>query len=171
MSSSYGDKKIYDVFLSFRGEDTRTSFTSHLHSALKNAGIYGFRDDTSIQRGHSIYTILRSIEESRISIIIFSKNYAYSRWCLQELEKIMECNRTNGQIVLPVFFDVDPSEVRHQTGEFGKAFQNLLNTIKEDHEFPVELNLDIFSPHNDEIKWRGALRQAAALAGFVVLNR
>jgi hypothetical protein len=80
----------------------------------------------------------------------------------------MECNRTNGQIVLPVFFDVDPSEVRHQTGEFGKAFQNLLSKIKEDHEFPVEFNLDIFS---DEIKWRGALRQAAALAGFVVLNR
>ncbi|WJX65729.1 hypothetical protein P8452_50355 [Trifolium repens] len=65
----------------------------------------------------------------------------------------------------------DPSEVRHQTGEFGKAFQNLLSKIKEDHEFSVEFNLDIFSLHNDEIKWRGALRQAAALAGFVVLNK
>jgi hypothetical protein len=171
MSSSYGDKKIYDVFLSFRGEDTRTSFTSHLHSALKNAGIYGFRDDTSIQRGHSIYTILRSIEESRISIIIFSKNYAYSRWCLQELEKIMECNRTNGQIVLPVFYDVDPSEVRHQTGEFGKAFQDLLSKITENHEFVLE---SVFSEEinegDDMIKWKEALRQAASLAGFVVLN-
>ncbi|MCI89298.1 TMV resistance protein N-like, partial [Trifolium medium] len=65
---------------------------------------------------------------------------------------------------------VDPSEVRHQTGEFGKAFQNLLSTIKEDHEFSVELNLDIYSHHHDEITWKGALCQAAALAGFVVLN-
>jgi hypothetical protein len=176
-SSNISDKKIYDVFLSFRGEDTRASFTSHLYASLQNAGIHVFRDDNSLPRGENIYTILRSIEESRIAIIIFSTNYAYSWWCLQELEKIMECNRTNGQIVLPLFYDVNPSEVRHQSGEFGKAFQKLLSTIKKDHEFPFELNVDRFSYHDHqhhddhpEIKWRGALRQAAALAGFVVLN-
>jgi hypothetical protein len=169
--SSYTDKKIYDVFLNFRGEDTRASFTSHLHFSLVNAGIHVFRDDSSLQRGESIYTILRSIEESRIAITIFSKKYTSSRWCLQELEKIMECNRTNGQIVLPVFYDVDPSEVRHQTGEFGKAFQDLLSRITEDDELVLE---SVFSEEinevDDMIKWKEALRQAASLAGFVVLN-
>jgi hypothetical protein len=83
----------------------------------------------------------------------------------------MECNRTNGQIVLPVFYDVDPSEVRHQTGEFGKAFQDLLSKITENHEFVLE---SVFSEEinegDDMIKWKEALRQAASLAGFVVLN-
>jgi hypothetical protein len=55
-----------------------------------------------------------------------------------------------------VFYDVDPSEVRHQTGEFGKAFQDAFNSF-EVNEFMVP-------------KWRDSLRDAAGLAGFVVLN-
>ncbi|MCH93380.1 TMV resistance protein N-like, partial [Trifolium medium] len=69
----------------------------------------------------------------------------------------MECHRTIGQVVLPVFFDVDPSEVRRQTGEFGKSFQNALNRLLKVDEFMVP-------------KWRDSLRDAAGLAGFVVLN-
>ncbi|GAU43797.1 hypothetical protein TSUD_285490 [Trifolium subterraneum] len=165
--SSYTDKKKYDVFLSFRGEDTRATFTSYLHASLINAGIHDFRDDDSLQRGESIYTILQAIEESRIAIIIFSKKYADSRWCLQEFEKIMECRKTKGQIVLPVFYDVDPSEVRHQSGEFGKGFQSLLSRVKEDHEF-LQSSMGVF-PYED-IKWTELLREVASIAGFVVLN-
>ncbi|KEH25073.1 putative TIR domain, winged helix-turn-helix DNA-binding domain-containing protein [Medicago truncatula] len=158
------ESRIHDVFLSFRGEDTRSSFTSHLYASLRNSGIKVFREDDSLQRGDHISTsLLRAIEQSRMSIIIFSTNYAESRWCLDELVKIMECNRTIGQIVLPVFLDVDPSEVRHQTSEFGKAFQILLNRrIEKEEPELIEFNL--------EMKWRTALRQAAGLAGFVVLN-
>jgi hypothetical protein len=50
---------------------------------------------------------------------------------LKEVEKIIECSRTIGQVVLPVFYDVDPSEVHHQTSEFGNAFQNLLRNCKD----------------------------------------
>lgn len=46
----------------------------------------------------------------------------------------MKCYIFDGQIILSVFYDVDPSEVRHQTGEFGKAFQNLLNKIEKETE-------------------------------------
>ncbi|MCI45878.1 TMV resistance protein N-like [Trifolium medium] len=68
----------------------------------------------------------------------------------------MECRRTIGHIVLPVFYNVDPSEVRHQAGEFGKAFQSLLSrvSVKEDAS----------------LKWRHALGEASGLAGLVVLN-
>jgi len=69
----------------------------------------------------------------------------------------MECHRTTGRVVLPVFYDVDPSEVRHQTGESGKAFQKVLNRLLKVFEFMAP-------------KWRDALRDAADLAGFVVLN-
>ncbi|XP_024641389.1 disease resistance protein RPV1 isoform X2 [Medicago truncatula] len=163
-ASLRNDTWMHDVFLSFSGKETRASFTSHLYASLQNAGFRVFRDDDSLQRGDHISTsLLRAIEQTRISIIVFSKNYAQSRWCLDELLRIMECQKTIGQIVLPVFFNVDPSEVRHQTGEFGKAFQILLNRrIEKEEPELIEFNL--------EMKLRTALRQAAGLAGFVVPN-
>jgi len=68
----------------------------------------------------------------------------------------MECYRTIGLAVLPVFYGVDPSEVRHQTGEFGKSFQLFLNRNGISKE--------------DELKWRDVLCEAAGLSGFVVLK-
>ena len=72
--------RIHDMFLSFRGEDTRASFTSHLNTSLLNAGVNVFRDDDSLQRGDAISkSINRAIEQSRIAVVVFSKNYADSQ--------------------------------------------------------------------------------------------
>jgi len=156
----YWNVNKYDVFISFRGEDTRASFTSHLYAALQNDGINVFRDDDSLQRGDQIsISLLEAIENSQIAIIVFSRNYAESRWCLDELVKIMECRKTIRQVVFPVFYDVDPSEVRHQKGKFGEVFQSLLNKKSNDI-----LN------RGYELCWKGVLWAAANLAGFVVLN-
>jgi len=134
----YEDSRNFEVFLSFRGEDTRASFTSHLYAALQNAGIFVFKDDESLPRGRQISPSLKlAIEQSRISVVVFSKNYAESWWCLKELEKIMECHRTIGHVVLPVFYHVDPSEVRHQRGDFGEAFRRLSSKISNDIEAKV----------------------------------
>ncbi|KAM7462125.1 hypothetical protein LguiA_030246 [Lonicera macranthoides] len=123
----------YDVFLSFRGEDTRKNFTDHLYHALTRAGIRTFRDDDQLPRGkHIPFQLMKAIEESRISIIVFSKNYASSRWCLNELVKVLECKNMRGQLVLPVFYDVDPSHVRKQTGSFEKAFAGYEEEEKEE---------------------------------------
>ncbi|XP_028114128.1 TMV resistance protein N-like [Camellia sinensis] len=122
-SSSTQSRWTYDVFLSFRGDDTRKNFTDHLYEALVQAGIRTFRDDDELPRGREISSeLLKSIEGSRISMVVFSKNYASSRWCLDELVKIIECKKTLGQLLLPIFYDVDPSDIRHQTGHFGEAF-------------------------------------------------
>ena len=60
----------YDVFLSFRGEDTYNSFTDHLYVALKQKGIFIFRDEEKIKRGKSISPeFLKAIEESRSVIV------------------------------------------------------------------------------------------------------
>ena len=60
----------YDVFLSFRGEDTYNSFTNHLYVALKQKGIFIFRDEEKIKRGKSISPeFLKAIEESRFVIV------------------------------------------------------------------------------------------------------
>ncbi|RVW88863.1 Disease resistance-like protein DSC2 [Vitis vinifera] len=41
---------------------------------------------------------------------------------LNELVKIMECRKEMGQTVVPIFYHVDPSDVRKQMGSFGEAF-------------------------------------------------
>ena len=157
-SSSSTHRWGYDVFLSFRGEDTRDGFTGHLYKALCDNGMYIFINN-DLQRGEEISEeLLKAIERSMISIIVFSENYAESHWCLDELVKIMKC-RTNGQLVLPVFYKVDPSEVRNQGGNFGVALTKLEKKFK-----------------NKVQSWRTALREAASLSrwhydnGLVSLN-
>ncbi|XP_019168332.1 PREDICTED: disease resistance protein TAO1-like [Ipomoea nil] len=148
-SSSYA-RITYDVFLSFSGE-TRGSFSDHLYADLNRAGVNTFRDNESIRRGGDISVELsRAIEESRISIIVFSKGYTGSRWCLDELVKIIECKQELNQIVFPIFYDVDPSEVRKQTNTFGDAL-----TLHEQRFGNQKIN-----------KWKDALTSAANLSGW-----
>ena len=141
----------YDVFLSFRGEDTRNGFTGHLYRALCDNGFKTFIDD-NLQRGEQISEeLLKAIKSSRISIIIFSQNYAFSAWCLDELVEILNCKQ-NGQLVLPVFYKVDPSEVRKQEGSFKVALAKQENKFKNNIE-KVQ-------------RWRAALNEAASLSGW-----
>nr|GEW43697.1 Toll/interleukin-1 receptor (TIR) domain-containing protein [Tanacetum cinerariifolium] len=108
-SSSSSQKSFkYDVFLSFRGEDTRKNFVDHLYYALKRKGIVTYKDDGNIEKGKRINEqLIKSIEDSRCYIIVFSKNYASSSWCLDELVKIMECQKMTEHTAYPLFYDVD----------------------------------------------------------------
>jgi hypothetical protein len=146
----------YDVFLSFSGKDTRHSFTAHLHRALLHKGITTFVDDELLRSGEEISpALLRAIEESRISIIVFSQAYASSKWCLDELLKILECKETKGQIVLPVFYKVDPSDVRHQKNSFEKSL------AKHEERFKNDIKVQ---------SWKAALTQVANLSGWHLEN-
>ncbi|MFS7950347.1 putative TIR domain, AAA+ ATPase domain, P-loop containing nucleoside triphosphate hydrolase [Helianthus anomalus] len=113
----------YDVFLSFRGEDTRKTFVDHLYSTLQQSLIRVYKDDRELPRGESIGpSLFEAIEESRIAVIVFSTNYADSSWCLEELTHIMKCRNERELIVLPIFYDVEPTDVRNQKRKFGEAF-------------------------------------------------
>ncbi|RDX93326.1 TMV resistance protein N, partial [Mucuna pruriens] len=149
MAVSESGVGLYDVFLSFRGEDTRLGFVGNLYKALKEKGIRSFLDDDELMRGDGIAaSLVKAIEESKIFIIVFSKDYASSEWCLDELVQIMQ----NRRPVIPVFYNVEPSDVRHQKGIYGKAFAM--------HE---KSNLD-----SDKVmNWRNALRQVADSSGFL----
>ena len=150
--SSSTQKWDYDVFLSFRGEDTRHGFTGHLYQALCDKGFKTFIDNEDLQRGEEISAeLINAIKSSMISIIIFSQNYASSTWCLEELTEIIECKK-NGQRVLPVFYKVDPSEVRRHKGSFGSALTT--------HEKKFENN------RKKVLRWREALHEAANLSGW-----
>ena len=143
------------MFLSFRGSDTRKNFTDHLYTALEKEGIHTFRDDDEIQRGENIdLEIQQAIQQSKLSIIVFSKDYASSRWCLDELVMIMERRRTGSCIVFPVFYDVDPSQVKKQTDSFAAAFAEHEKNLKEEME---RVN-----------GWRIALEKATDLGGMIL---
>uniref|UniRef100_A0A7N2LMS4 TIR domain-containing protein n=1 Tax=Quercus lobata TaxID=97700 RepID=A0A7N2LMS4_QUELO len=148
----------YDVFLSFRGEDTRTSFTGHLYVALKQRGIVTFRDEENIEIGKSISPeLLKAIKESRFAIVILSRNFASSTWCLDELTKIIGCLKETTMTVLPIFYDVDPSDVRKQTGTFAQAFFKHEERFKDDIE-KVQT-------------WKAALEEVANLKGWHLQDR
>ncbi|GKC23185.1 NB-ARC domains-containing protein [Tanacetum coccineum] len=114
----------YDAFVSFRGDDIRKSFMDHLFNNFRQKGIHAFRDDNELPKGEEISPHLyKAIQESRFLIVIFSKNYASSSWCLQEC-KILECKQTQNpkHEVRIIFYDVKPDVVRHQTDSYAEAF-------------------------------------------------
>ncbi|PON68166.1 TIR domain containing protein [Parasponia andersonii] len=118
--------ETYDVFLSFRGEDTRRGFTSHLYDGFRDKHIRTYIDDAELQKGDEFSSsLLRAVESSEISIIIFSENYASSPWCLDELVHALRCREKNRQIVIPVFYRINPSHVRKQKGTYATAFARL----------------------------------------------
>ncbi|XP_027346412.1 TMV resistance protein N-like [Abrus precatorius] len=151
-SSSNNSQERHEVFLSFRGEDTRKTFTSHLHAAFKRVGINTYID-YNLERGDEISgTLLRAIEDAKLSVIVFSKNFGTSKWCLDEVKKIIDCKKTRGQSVVPVFYDIEPTCVRNQTGSFATAF------ARHEQRF-------VDKPNKVQ-KWRDALREATNLSGW-----
>ncbi|KAL3739672.1 hypothetical protein ACJRO7_021003 [Eucalyptus globulus] len=153
MASSSNLKKNYDVFLSFRGIDLRKNFIGHLYTALDQKGVYTFIDSEELRKGDQISAaLMKAIEESRIAIIIFSEDYASSSWCLEEAAKIMECKEQGDLKVFPVFYKVEPREVRTPRESYDKAM--------EKHEFK-------FGKDSEKLKrWKKALFDAGGLSGW-----
>ncbi|GKD12338.1 NB-ARC domains-containing protein [Tanacetum coccineum] len=142
----------YDVFVSFRGEDIRKSFMDHLFNDFKQKGIYAFKDDNELPKGEEISPHLyKAIEESRFLIVVFSKNYASSSWCLRELVKILECKQIENPKyeVRIIFYDAKPDVVRKHKRSYEEAFRN--------HEISNSAEVG---------KWKEALSTAADLSGF-----
>ncbi|XP_045829029.1 putative disease resistance protein At4g11170 isoform X2 [Trifolium pratense] len=140
----------YDVFVNFRGNDIRDGFLGHMAKAFSRKQINAFVDD-KLKRGDDIsHSLVQAIEGSFISLIIFSENYASSHWCLEELVKIIECKEKYGQIVIPVFYRVDPTDVRHQKKSYENAFAEL-----EKKYTSLEVQI-----------WRQTLNKSANLSGI-----
>ncbi|XP_023763476.1 disease resistance protein RPV1 [Lactuca sativa] len=151
-NSSIHNSFKYDVFLNFGGKDTRNNFIDHIYYALQQKSIYTYTDDKRIKKGERISDeLLGSIEDSKFYIIVFSENYASSSWCLDEQLKIIECQKITEHTTYPVFYDVEPSEVRKQSGAVREAF----------------------AKHgNKEVagKWREALKEAANMVRWELKN-
>ncbi|GMP58144.1 hypothetical protein CsSME_00021919 [Camellia sinensis var. sinensis] len=151
-SSTPAFRLRWDVFLSFRGDDTRDGFTDRLYNALEGQGVRVFRDKDGLTQGDELtQSLLDAIEDSAAAIAIISPRYADSHWCLEELAKICECER----LILPVFYLVDPSNVRRQKGPFEEDFKSLERRFGE-HKVG---------------RWRSAMEKAGGISGLVFQNR
>lgn len=153
-------QKQYDVFLSFRGEDTRRGIVSHLHKAFLDRRIADiFKDDKTLEIGDSISEELKeAIRNSKFAVVVISANYVSSTWCLNELQMIMELHKEQHLVVVPIFYDVDPSDVRHQRGTFSlKRYESsrlmlLFSSKKRSMAAKIQ-------------KWREALKEVAGTSG------
>ena len=134
-------------------KDTHEGFTSHLYKALCDKGINTFIDD-KLWKGEEISEeLIQTIKNSSILVIVFSENYAESKWCMDELAEIIECGEKDKEVkIFPVFYNVDPSEIRNHKGNFGIALLN--------HERKFKNNKDKVQ------RWRDALRKAAKVSGW-----
>ncbi|CAN1195451.1 Disease resistance protein L6 [Linum perenne] len=146
----------YEVFLSFRGPDTRRQITDILYRFLHRTKIHVFRDDNELRKGEEIGSNLRkAIDQSKIYVPIISKSYAHSKWCLIELADIIQRHEQDTRrTILPIFYMVDPRDVRHQTGPFEDAFQE---HGKKYDERTIK-------------NWKDALNKVGALKGWHVKN-
>ncbi|XP_039038883.1 disease resistance protein RUN1-like isoform X2 [Hibiscus syriacus] len=140
----------HHVFLSFRGEDTRLNFTPHLLKALEAKGMSVFFDEKKLKKGEELLPALsQEIAASKLSLIVLSKDYASSKSCLAELSEIMDRKRTHGQIVLPIFYHVNLSDVQNIDGSFKISF--------DDHE----------SKGLDQVQqWKKAFAEIGKLKGW-----
>ncbi|XP_030440317.2 disease resistance protein RPV1-like [Syzygium oleosum] len=146
----------YDVFLSFRGPDSRKGFTSHLYQRLQEARVRVFRDDDELPLGEEIGPqLFRAIDNSKISIPVLSECYASSKWCLSELARMLKCKKEMKQVILPIFYKVEPADVKWLKGTFGDVFNSYTKRRFGD---------------SDVQEWRQALKEVGSLKGLVSEN-
>lgn len=173
--------KKYDIFLSFRGPDVRQTFVDQLAESLRTAGVYFFKDDEKLEEGQRIdSSLIQAIEDSKIHIPIFSKTYAQSVWCLDEITYMCQSKRLivtetgnaegrgtvqypNAGVIIPLFYDVEPSHVRYpDKGEssYKKAFEKHIHSKNAD-------NKDRYD-QKTIAAWKDALHQVSKLSGWTL---
>ncbi|GLJ35038.1 hypothetical protein SUGI_0705140 [Cryptomeria japonica] len=77
--------KPYHVFVNHRGPDVKDTLASAIYHSLYRTGLHVFFDRTEFQPGQELFpTIKEAIRIALIHIVILSKRYAESSWCLEE---------------------------------------------------------------------------------------
>ncbi|XP_056162505.1 disease resistance protein RUN1-like [Syzygium oleosum] len=146
----------YDVFLSFRGPDTRDTFTDCLYRTMVGQGIVAYRDSEDLHAGDRIDDLLTAVGDSKICIPVLSRGYASSAWCLRELACVTELNESTGKPeILPIFFDVTPSDVKLKTKLY-------VEDLEKHEQRPGGESRE---------RWEAALRKVGEIKGWEVQGK
>ncbi|KAK2630921.1 hypothetical protein EUGRSUZ_L03709 [Eucalyptus grandis] len=140
--------KDYEVYMNFRGPNTRKGFADYLYTSLVDAGVHVFRDGEICVGGKIGFDFPSVIAQTKISIVIISENFASRAWCLKELADILECRRSRGQLVLPIYYKVKPSQLKYLTGRF--------RGCTDAHKRKM----------GEIVEWKEALRAVCSLRGW-----
>lgn len=145
--------ETYQVFINHRGPDTKNNLAVLIHRELTRYGLNVFLDMEELRTGYAICpAIRRAIASASIQIAIFSKSYAESRPCLDELRWILRSSHE--RTIIPVFCDVEPRHLRDASrGPYAAAFQK--------HEAKGKVTTEVVE------EWKGALKEAAEISGLV----
>ncbi|XP_014515215.2 TMV resistance protein N-like isoform X1 [Vigna radiata var. radiata] len=152
-SSSYKLSRKYDVLINFTGEDIHRKFVSHLNSVLSTVGLTTFlHHHNAVKSSHIQEPIL---SRCRVAIVVFTQTYSQSAWCLNQLQQIINWHETYCRHVLPVYYEIQPSDVRLQKGDFGKALKETAQQTFSRQELEHGMS-----------RWRHALTKAANFFGW-----
>jgi hypothetical protein len=101
-----------------------------------------------IKGNHALNSINEALHGVRVHLAIFSKGYAESKYCLNELFDMMKSHVK----VIPIFFEgVEPEHLRRiEDGPFVEAFKKHKEKKRDD----------------DVERWKDALLRASGLMGF-----
>jgi hypothetical protein len=137
--------EMFDVFLNHRGSDVKRNFAAHLHQALQEAGCRPFLDMESLKKGfHAQKKTYEALGCASVHVAIFSKHYADSDYCLDELCAMIEMKK----LIIPVFYDVSPNDLDCKL-----------------HNGPYAEKMDVWRT-SEVKKWKDALCMVAQLTGF-----
>ncbi|KAL0733213.1 hypothetical protein Bca4012_009423 [Brassica carinata] len=104
----------YKVYISFHlGEDTiRYSFVSHLSASLRRKGLIPSASSFVDNCSNGTQTEKHNY---KAFVVVFSEKYVLSSECLDELAEIVDGQRNNQNVVVPVFYTITQSEVMHKS--------------------------------------------------------
>lgn len=168
------ERNICRVFIN-RGSDVLKTFASHLYHRLQfHIEQRVFMDKEELLREDRTPQLEEEIKKSSVHIAIFSKNYAKSSSCLNELVSIFNEKFESKGIIIPVFYGVKPSEVRWQSGVFSKLrLQNgglydlcvrMLRKTRNENGDGTQARDTVDS--DSRKNWKMALSNVANITGF-----
>ncbi|XP_020869621.1 disease resistance protein TAO1 isoform X1 [Arabidopsis lyrata subsp. lyrata] len=141
----------WDAFLSFQ-RDTSHNFTDPLYEALVKKELRVWNDD--LERGDNDElrpSLVEAIEDSVAFVVVLSPNYANSHLRLEELAKLCHLRSSLELLVFPIFYEVQPWEVRTHNGPFEKDFEEHSKRFGEEK---IQ-------------RWKGAMALVGNLSGLI----
>ncbi|KAJ4943990.1 hypothetical protein NE237_016314 [Protea cynaroides] len=152
MAANDGCSK-FQVFLSYRWMDTGNTFTGFLRRSLKRENIHVFKDNENLPRGEQrLPNLIQLVESSKITIPVISKGYTDSKWCLKELDKMVERYESGSLKILPIFFDINLKHVKMEDKEFAASFVQQHKKDPENDEPTIQRWKDALTVVGEKIK-------------------
>jgi len=159
----------YDVFINHRGTDVKNTLASHLYYRLRDDGLRVFFDKEEAQKGYTINSVVENaIRVASVHIAIFSRHYAESEWCLDELVLMVESK----SVIIPVFYDVKPLDIwRNRVDGMNGVYAEALLILKDEKTLDPETHQEKprYDSHTIEI-WKNALMEVTGRNGFKLEN-